>query len=121
MARASAGLAPCHLHGSIDRVSGREIDGWACDAAHPHMPVLIEVVLGGEVIHTALACDCRPDLRDAGFGLGRCAFFLLLREDVPAALLHTLQVRRVSDGALLPMSEACRAKCGQAPALLLAA
>ncbi len=116
-----AGLAPGHLHGSIDRVSGREIDGWAFDASHPNMPVLVELVLGGAVIHTALACDFRPDLHDAGFGLGRCAFFLLLPEEVPAALLHTLHARRASDGALLLMSEACRAKCGLAPALSLAA
>jgi hypothetical protein len=121
VARASAGLAPGDLHGSIDRVSGREIDGWAFDAAQPHMPVLVEVVLGGEVIHTALACDFRPDLRDAGFGLGRCAFFVVLAEDLPSELLHTLQVRRAGDGAALPMSEGCREACGLTPALLLAA
>jgi probable HAF family extracellular repeat protein len=121
VARASAGQAPGHLHGSIDRVSGREIDGWAFDAAHPHLPVLVEVVLDGTVIHTALACDFRPDLRDAGFGLGRCAFFLSLPDVLPDALLHTLQVRRAGDGAVLAMSEACRESCGLAPALLLAA
>jgi hypothetical protein len=121
VARASAGLVPGHLHGSIDRVSGREIDGWAFDAAHPFMPVLVEVVLAGEVIHTALACDFRQDLRDAGFGLGRCAFFVVLPHALPSELLHTLQVRRACDGAALPMSEACREACGLAPALLLAA
>jgi hypothetical protein len=108
VARASRGVTQGHLLGSIDRVSGREIDGWAFDAANPHLPVLVEVVVGGEVVHTALACDFRPDLREAGFGLGRCAFFLMLAEEIPAELLHTLHIRRAGDGATLPMSEICR-------------
>jgi hypothetical protein len=57
----------------------------------------------------------------AGFGLGRCAFFLALPDALPAELLHTLIVRRAGDGAALPMSEACREACGLAPALMLAA
>jgi hypothetical protein len=108
VARAARGVAPGHLQGSIDRVSGREIDGWAFDAANPHLPVLIEVTLDGAVIHTALACDFRPDLKDAGFALGRCAFFLSLPEEIPAGVL---QIRRASDGATVPMSEPCRAAC----------
>ncbi len=110
VALAAEGLVPGPLRGSIDRVTETEIDGWAWDSSRPALPVLIEVVLDGAVLHTALACDFRADLRDAGMGEGRCAFFLALPAPLPAALLHRLTIRRAADLVPLPMSERCRAE-----------
>jgi hypothetical protein len=108
VAHAAEGLAPGPLHGSIDRITETEIDGWAWDSSRPALPVLIELVLDGTVLHTALACDFREDLRNAGMGEGRCAFFLTSLA-LPADLLPRLKIRRASDGAPLPMSQACQA------------
>jgi hypothetical protein len=128
VARAAAHLTPGPLQGSIDRVTADgAIDGWAHDVQHPEMPVLLEVVLDGLVVATALACDYRDDLRKAGKGQGRCAFFLTIEAPLRADLLDSLRVRRAGDGAEIQMSLPCRAAvmalCGitEEPGLLLVA
>lgn len=112
VAGASAGIAPGRLEGFIDRGAGHEIDGWAFDADHPDLPVLLDILLDGAVIHTTLACAFRADLMAAGLGLGRCAFYATLAEPLPPDWSDRVQIRRAADGALLPMSETCQAPDG---------
>jgi hypothetical protein len=104
VARAAASLRPGRLEGFIDRVSATLIEGWAFDIDHPDMPVLLEVVLDDHVLFTALACDFRADLRQAGKGSGRCAFSLVPPVMLPDAWLPQLRVRREADRADLPLS-----------------
>jgi hypothetical protein len=107
--RAAGKLVPGPLDGSLDRVTGQVVEGWACDADHPDMPVLVEVLLGGAVIHQGLACDFRADLQRAGYANGRCAFFFTLPQALPAEVLPLVSVRRAADEAALPVSEGCEA------------
>jgi hypothetical protein len=113
VARAAALVTPGRLQGYIDSIGAQSIEGWAFDARNPGLPVLVDVLVDARVIHTGLACDFRADLKAAGFAHGRCAFCLTLPQALPANRLHTVQVRRAADGALLPMSDACRAGCGE--------
>jgi hypothetical protein len=100
VARATAGIRPGTLQGNVDLVEAHRIDGWALDVAHPHLPVLLEILHDGEVIGTILSCDPRADLRDAGKGLGRCAFFF----ETSVAMTGKIVARRAADGAELRMN-----------------
>ncbi len=90
------------------------IKGWAQDVHHPHLPVLLEMLLGDEVVASFLACDYRSDLDEAGFGGGRAGFVLTSPRRLTAAMLASLRIRRASDHAELARSEKCRASVGDA-------
>jgi autotransporter passenger strand-loop-strand repeat protein len=108
VARAAAGVAPGPLAGFIDEVDlPWRISGWAHDTAYPDLPVLLEILLDDAVIGTVLACDFRQDVRDAGFGRGRCAFTFTAPHRLRPEHVAGLRVRRVSDGASLRMTAAC--------------
>ena len=116
--KASA-VAPGALAGSIDRIDGAwRVQGWAHDAAHAELPVLLEVELDGRVIGTVAACDERMDLAQAGFGRGRCAFTFTSPVRLRPELLGTLRVRRMADGMELTMHPSCAAQVPPAPKLL---
>jgi hypothetical protein len=105
VARAAQELTLGPLRGFIDTVRGEwKLDGWAHDAAHPELPVLLEILLEGKVIGTALACDFREDLLKAAFEQGRCSFTFVSPIKLRPALLSTLQVRRAVDGAPVAVS-----------------
>jgi Hint domain len=107
VARAARDVSPGPLAGFIDQVRGDwKLDGWAHDEAHPELPVLLEILLEGNVIGTVLACDYREDLLKAGFGQGRCSFTFVSPVKLRPALLSTLQVRRAVDGAMVRVSKA---------------
>jgi hypothetical protein len=111
VARAAAGLTPGPLRGSIDLVAEPgTVEGWAQDMDHPELPVLLEIVLGDDVIGTILACDYRLDLQVAGLGQGRCAFFFTGPVEISPAAMRTLRVRRAADGAEIDMSAECEAR-----------
>jgi len=102
---AGLGLSPGALRGFIDCVRGEwKFEGWAHDESHPELPVLLEILLEGQVIGTALACDYREDLLKAGYGQGRCSFTFISPIKLRPALLSTLQVRRSVDGAPVQVS-----------------
>jgi hypothetical protein len=99
--RAAAGAVPGVLEGWIDTARDWEITGWARDLAYPELPVRLEILGGGRVIGTALACAFREDLRVAGKGSGRCAFSFTPPWRLGAEALATLVIRRAADGAEL--------------------
>lgn len=107
--RAMAEIMPGPLSGCIDLVpTPWKVEGWAHDAHHPDLPVLLEVLLGGEMLGTVLACDHRGDLEQARIGRGRCAFAFSSPVHLPTRAMHEIRVRRASDGAEIAMSQVCR-------------
>jgi autotransporter passenger strand-loop-strand repeat protein len=111
VAKAMAGRRPGRLRGSLDAIRDhRIIEGWAQDAQHPETPVLLEVLLGREVIGTVLACDHRADLEAAGFGQGRCAFFFAAPIEIAPHMAEAVHVRRAMDGAAIATALRCSAE-----------
>jgi len=109
VAAAAVGLVPGPLEAFIDSVSSSKIEGWAFDPDHSDLPLLLEVLVGTEVIGTILACDPREDLRQAGKGTGRCAFCFIPPKPLPPPAWPSLRLRRAVNGAEIPMTELCRA------------
>ncbi len=94
------------LRGFVDVATVARVSGWAQDAGDPEEPVALEVSLGGRPWACILANGYRADLRRAGLGSG-CHGFAL---DIDwAAMPGAVLVRRVADGAILPLSQAARA------------
>jgi hypothetical protein len=109
VARAAAHARPGPLQGYIDRITDNRIPGWAFDAAHPDLPMLLDVFLGETHLGSVLACDYRADLQAAGFGRGRCSFLFTAPITLTPDILHTVSVRRAADGAELTFTDAGRA------------
>jgi hypothetical protein len=108
--RARIGLHDGPLRGSIDQVVGPwKIEGWAQDRDQPELPVLLEVLLGSEVIGTVLACDYRSDLAAAGIGRGRCSFVFRSPVRLRPEETGALRLRRASDRNEIRMSDNCLA------------
>ena len=113
VARAAAALKLGPLRGYIDILEAPwTINGWASDAAHPALPVLLEVLLEDRVIASVLACDYRSDLEASGIGHGRSAFFLTSPVRLRPDQLGSLRVRRASDHAEIPMTPECSQQIG---------
>jgi hypothetical protein len=113
VAAASAETSPGPLRGWIDALfdTGR-VAGWAQDEANPYLPVLLEVLVDGQVIDTVLACEHRGDLAEAGIAQGNCSFAITLPATIPPTAYPSLAVRRAADGAEIPMTPECAARLG---------
>lgn len=86
------------FRGFVESIQDTTIQGWA-DYEHEHDPPVIEAVLNGKVVGSALANVFRADLLAAGIGDGARAFGLYLQE--PPSDSDVLTVR-VKDGPNLP-------------------
>ncbi len=101
VARAAASTRPGTLRGYIDILSaGGRAEGWAQDMANPDLPVVLDVLRDGVRVAQLLACEMRPDLRDAGIGSGKHAF----AATIPGS--GKIEIVRAADGAKLPLTEA---------------
>ena len=93
--------APGPLRGHVEQLwqqNGRTLlEGWACDDASPNRPVALHLLCCGKPAGRILANLWRPDLDRAGLRGGACGF----RYETGLAI-PPLQLRRPSDGALLP-------------------
>jgi hypothetical protein len=97
--RAVAKIEPGALIGYIERIeNGCTVTGWAIDQAHDYLPVMLEAVVGGEVVGQALACQDRQDVAAAGYATSRCGFTLQMST---CSALQDVTLRRVTDGAVL--------------------
>ncbi|HRO14870.1 MAG TPA: hypothetical protein PLL33_07480 [Paracoccus sp. (in: a-proteobacteria)] len=95
------------LQGHLDLVSDTcRLEGWARDKAFPNQPVLLEVLLGEEVLGTVLACRRRRDLEKAG--LGDVAFVFEANRPLSADEIETIHLRRINDRAPLCRSDQTR-------------
>ncbi|MCJ2070710.1 glycosyltransferase family 4 protein [Methylobacterium sp. J-030] len=93
------------LRGYVDRLSRRQVIGWARDAAAPDRPVALVVVVDGHAVGRCLAEQPRDDLVAAGEGHGRHGFtFAFPHGALPALASCTVSVRREGDGAAVPGS-----------------
>ncbi len=101
-ARAASLTTPGALCGFVECVDADGlIKGWAQDAANPHLPVLLEILLDGKQLGTVLACDYRDDLQRAGIGNGHAAFSFHAPKRFSAAQRRKISVRRLDDCAKL--------------------
>lgn len=96
--------SPPPLTGHIDQADRHAVTGWAMDPARPGEPVLLEVVLDGEVVGTFPADRHRADLEQAGLGTGRHAFQLQIPGGLSPHAERVLELRRAGDGAPVPGS-----------------
>ncbi|MCJ2088232.1 glycosyltransferase family 4 protein [Methylobacterium sp. E-005] len=93
------------LRGHVDRLSRRQVIGWARDTAAPDSPVALVVVVDGRAVGRCLAEQPRDDLVAAGEGHGRHGFtFAFPHGTLPALACCTVSVRREGDGAAVPGS-----------------
>jgi autotransporter passenger strand-loop-strand repeat protein len=90
------------LIGYVDQAGGGLVCGWAQNKDAPEAPVLLEVYSDGQRVAQLLANAYRADLRAAGIGSGCHAFELRL----PAECTGRIEVRRMTDQAMLPLTEA---------------
>lgn len=102
---AAAGLigkAGKPFFGHVDAASTTRVSGWAFDAENPTLPVILDVVLDGEVLASAVACDYRKDIQQCGHGLGMAGYFADLPEGrVRPEDVARLEVVRRADGRAL--------------------
>jgi len=110
--RAATGEVPGALLGWIEDISEDGIRGWAQDKENLELPVLLEVLIGEQVVHTILACDRRDDLAEAGIGQGRCSFHRKLPAYIRPDKLGEVWIKRAADGAALPYSQELQARVG---------
>jgi hypothetical protein len=89
---AHAGIRHGPLQGHLDRADDRMIEGWAFDADNPACPVLLEILVGGEVVRTLLADQYRADLTALN---GGCCGFYCPSPEIPAGA--DVIVRRTSE------------------------
>jgi hypothetical protein len=83
------GAAQRHYHGIIDGIRDSILYGW-CRLIGADDPVELELFADERFVRRLRAKEFRPDLRDAGFGMGKHGFFFDLRElDLtPAAVIR---------------------------------
>jgi hypothetical protein len=90
--------------GQVDGFRQGYVEGWAWRPLRPHEPVIVQMLVNGNLIAESTACIPRPDLQTAGIGNGNHAFALPLavEPDGPPALRVIV---RTKDGAVLPAGE----------------
>jgi glycosyltransferase involved in cell wall biosynthesis len=93
------------MQGFVDSVTHDRIEGWAWDSIEPELPVLLRVYDNGIAIGDIAADRFRADLRRGGMGNGRHAFVWMIPDILSPAVSHAIEVRRISDGWLLPGCE----------------
>ena len=110
------GLPAGALLGSIDAVTGHQLEGWADDGSG--RPVALELVIDGITSPPVLADRPRDDLAAAGIGDGRRGLVVMLDPPLDPRRRHLLRVRRALDGADLPGSPILLDAVATLPALL---
>src|SRR6185437_7302206 len=86
----------------IDSCDRERLVGWVFDPHHPQHPVRLEIWCDQELVGHVLADRFRNDLAAAGFlGNGCCAFALSWPVKLNPLTSHTVEIRRVADGAAL--------------------
>jgi glycosyltransferase involved in cell wall biosynthesis len=96
---------PETLKGSIDLCDRIRVSGWVFDPANPTQRVRLEVRCGGDVIGHVVADRYRHDLAKVGYlGDGCCSYDFLHPIRLNPLSAHTIELRRVGDGAPVPGS-----------------
>jgi len=93
-----------NLSGNLDLCQASEIAGWICDRANSAEILEIEILSDGELIARATADLYREDLKLAGIGNGKHGFRVSPPMELFDGKEHTIQVREVITGFVLPNS-----------------
>lgn len=110
--RAGADLrtgSPGPLAGFVERIEHGVLDGWAIDTANPMSPVLLEILIHGKSTGRTIANMYRVDLDHHRIGHGIGGFRFTLPKDENTSL-DAIEVRRISDGAVLSTVEMAEAE-----------
>jgi len=97
---------PGSCRGKLDVVQRDSVEGWAQDETDPAVPVTLRVFDNGVPLGDVVAHQHRPDLEAAGIGDGRHAFVMHVPGGLAPDIRHLIEVRRASDGWVLPGSPA---------------
>ena len=89
------------MAGSIDRIDGIEIRGWAVEPVAGAGPARVEIVSEGRVIGTTVATAHRADVQAAGFGDGIAGFTAFIDAEDLAGETIIADVRLQSTGTSL--------------------
>ncbi|MBU6419304.1 MAG: Hint domain-containing protein [Proteobacteria bacterium] len=92
------------LRGYVDIAGPTLCAGWAQNAADPNKPVCLDIFSQDRRIGRVLANMYREDVREARCGNGYQGFEFVL----PEGTAMPVDVRRSTDGACLPLTEAAR-------------
>ncbi len=88
----------------IDTISSHQIAGWACNAARPTKPCVVEVKQGDKTLASTKAATLRDDLVAAGVGNGCHGFTIdldMLPFSAAAREVHVfIDGKRVTDAAV---------------------
>jgi hypothetical protein len=86
------------FQGHLDSIDAEwRLCGWAYDPSGGE-PLTVELVEDGSIIASAQATEFRPDLLEAGFGQGACAFYINMPSDLFHGGFHNLRVYGVGAG-----------------------
>ncbi len=91
------------LQGNVEHVDRHVLRGWVWERDQPDGPVSVLVAVDGRPAARVLANAHRPDLEQAGIGVGRHGFVVALGGLSPFEP-HTLTLSREEDGAPIPGS-----------------
>lgn len=80
------------IRGSLDAVSSEHAAGWAY-SPQTKDEMRVQAILNTEIIGEAVANLSRPDLKEAGFGDGKCGFDIRFRRPIGAVYLPFVVVK----------------------------
>ncbi|MCW2284369.1 glycosyltransferase involved in cell wall biosynthesis [Rhodoblastus acidophilus] len=83
---------PTRIAGNLEDISNTFIRGWAFDHGRPNVPVSVDLFVDGAFIARTDADQFRRDLRDAGLGDGKCAFYFVTPFNLRDGASHRIQV-----------------------------
>lgn len=97
-------LLSASARGRIDEFSRVSVRGWAQGADYAFDPVPLQIFVDGAAVGTTMADEYRPDLAQAGVGLGFHGFSFTFPTALAESVPHTISVRRLTDGTELESS-----------------
>lgn len=101
------------LRGSLDRCDDELIEGWVMLEDLPEKKLVLEAVLGEQIIGRFVADQFRADLEAAGLGGGECAFSFAMPAFVPKSEIRHLAIRL--QGAPFYLKPPAAADSGSSP------
>jgi hypothetical protein len=81
------------IYGAIEKKDCQQIIGWLTIMPGETSPAVIEILVDGKAIGTAVAREPRPDVKAAGFGDGLCGFHFNLPPELAEARSATIEMR----------------------------
>lgn len=94
------------IRGSLDVVTAESAVGWAY-APSGRGPLLVQAMLGHELLGEARADIHRPDLASAGFGDGRCGFAVPFQRLIDPLYFPFIVVRPEGGDVEMPRTATC--------------